>query len=147
MSDAKTSEIEFFASQFLEWMSIQGIRGRPSGDFDKLCQILHVVADPLMAEIEELKARYQPGHTDMMVSPESLDAWLADNPLPEYPLMKLLADTREATLREAAEVASRAHLVPPDGGSPSAEECAVAEEAERAILALIYDGDQTEIEF
>ena len=29
-----------------------------------------------------MRSRYQPGHTDMMVSPESLDDWLADNPLP-----------------------------------------------------------------
>lgn len=41
--------------------------------------------DAAQAEIARLTAKYEPGHTDLMVSPESLDAFLADNPLPEDP--------------------------------------------------------------
>lgn len=29
-----------------------------------------------------LNAAYAPGHTDLMISPEALDAWLEANPLP-----------------------------------------------------------------
>lgn len=53
-----------------------------------------------VAEIERLKARYTPGHTDMMVSPESLDVWLEGNPLPAE------IERLKATIEEAAEAAS-----------------------------------------
>lgn len=42
-----------------------------------------------------------------------------------------------AALTEAARLAATAHLVPPDGGSPSEAECNVAQEAERRILWLL----------
>lgn len=51
-----------------------------------------LVADELAAEIRataaeaelaQLKARYAPGHTDMMVSPEALDEWIEKNPPPD----------------------------------------------------------------
>jgi hypothetical protein len=44
---------------------------------------------------------------------------------------------RADALREAAKVAGWAHMVPPDGGSPTEDECRVAEAAEAHILALI----------
>ena len=47
------------------------------------------------------------------------------------------AAIREAALREAADVAINACLVPPDGGSPTEEERLVCEEAYHRILALI----------
>jgi hypothetical protein len=43
---------------------------------------------------------------------------------------------RTAALEEAAFLAASACLVPPDGGSPSADECAVADRAAAAIRAL-----------
>ena len=35
---------------------------------------------------KELDPALAPGHTDLMVEPESLDAWLEANPLPEDPM-------------------------------------------------------------
>ncbi len=49
--------------------------------------------------------------------------------------------SRDAVLEEAARVAERAHLVPPDGGSPTENERAVAEAAAAAIRALKKDTD------
>lgn len=34
---------------------------------------------------EALCAAFAPGHTDMMVDPDTLDVWLAQNPLPNDP--------------------------------------------------------------
>jgi hypothetical protein len=44
-------------------------------------------ADMEVAQVvcEALNAAFSPSHTDMMVAPESLDAFLAANPLPEEP--------------------------------------------------------------
>lgn len=39
-------------------------------------------AEARIAELEAEVARLAPGHTDMMVPPETLDAWLDANPLP-----------------------------------------------------------------
>lgn len=47
-----------------------------------------------------------------------------------------LAAARNEALEKAAYQAKHACLVPPDGGSPTAEEVAVCDEAERRILAL-----------
>ena len=44
---------------------------------------------------------------------------------------------RADALREAAKVAGWAHMVPPDGGSPTEDEHRVAQAAEAHILALI----------
>lgn len=41
-----------------------------------------------------------------------------------------------AVLDMAAKVASEAHLVPPDGGSPNEDECRTATAARDAILAI-----------
>lgn len=49
----------------------------------------------------------------------------------------MMAAVRTAALKEAAEVASNACLVPPDGGSPSEVEREVCEVAAARILALI----------
>lgn len=49
--------------------------------------------------------------------------------------------SRSDVLEEAARVAERAHLVPPDGGSPTENERAVAEAAAAAIRALKKDTD------
>lgn len=48
-----------------------------------------------------------------------------------------LANERRKALEEAAKVAEWAHMVPPDGGSPTELECEVAREAARQIRALI----------
>ncbi len=45
-------------------------------------------------------------------------------------------DLDRETLEAAAKVASWAHMVPPDGGSPTEDECRVAERAAAAIRAL-----------
>jgi hypothetical protein len=44
-----------------------------------------------------------------------------------------------AAIEKAARVAEMACLVPPDGGSPTKEECAVALEAAKRIRALKID--------
>lgn len=44
---------------------------------------------------------------------------------------------RADALQEAAKAAAKAHMVPPDGGSPTEDECRVAQAAESHILALI----------
>jgi hypothetical protein len=49
---------------------------------------------------------------------------------------------RRAALEEAAKVAEWAHMVPPDGGSPTEEEKAVADEAARRIRARIGEGGE-----
>ena len=46
-----------------------------------------------------------------------------------------LAIAMPAAFEMAAEVASWAHMVPPDGGSPSEAECLVAKNAAAAIRA------------
>jgi len=50
-----------------------------------------------------------------------------------------LGKARNDALREAAKMASTAHLVPPDGGSPTENECQVAMEVARQIIALIKE--------
>lgn len=49
---------------------------------------------------------------------------------------------RNAALEEAAKVAEWSHMVPPDGGSPSEDECRVASEAAAAIRALMTMEDK-----
>ena len=49
----------------------------------------------------------------------------------------IAADARREALEEAAKLASWAHMVPPDGGSPTEDECRVAETAAAGIRALI----------
>jgi hypothetical protein len=44
---------------------------------------------------------------------------------------------REETIRQCAEIACNACLVPPDGGSPTEEERLICEAASRNILALL----------
>lgn len=51
-------------------------------------------------------------------------------------LRAALETARRDALVQAAFVARAACLVDPDGGSPTEEECAVAEEAARRIRAL-----------
>jgi len=53
-----------------------------------------------------LDATPAPGHTDLMVSPESLDAWLEDNPPPVEPSPEAVA---RAALEWAASLARDAH--------------------------------------
>ena len=48
----------------------------------------------------------------------------------------LMEEGARLALEAAAEVASWAHMVPPDGGSPTEDECAVAIAATEAIRAL-----------
>jgi len=49
----------------------------------------------------------------------------------------IAADARRQALEEAAKTAEWSHMVPPDGGSPTEDECQVASEAGRHIRALI----------
>jgi hypothetical protein len=50
----------------------------------------------LEAEVAALKAKYMPGMTDLMVPPETLDAWLDANPLPEARIAELEAKRDQA---------------------------------------------------
>lgn len=50
--------------------------------------------------------------------------------------LRAKAHTRDEVLEEAAKVAEQAHMVPPDGGSPTDAEYEVAQEAARRIRAL-----------
>lgn len=50
---------------------------------------------------------------------------------------QIAAEARRQALEEAATVAAWAHMVPPDGGSPTEDECRVAEAAADSIRALI----------
>lgn len=45
-----------------------------------------------------------PGHTDMMVDPETLGPWLEANPLPPQPADWITSDEREALVRDLAAV-------------------------------------------
>lgn len=49
---------------------------------------------------------------------------------------KTMHDARNEALEDAARVAEYAHMVPPDGGSPTKEEADVAINAAAAIRAL-----------
>jgi len=51
--------------------------------------------------------------------------------------LKPVDDARRKALEEAAKTAEWSHMVPPDGGSPTEDECKVASEAGRQIRALI----------
>ncbi len=42
----------------------------------------HRAAAKALARLTAEQARFAPGHTDLMVPPETLDAWLDANPLP-----------------------------------------------------------------
>lgn len=64
-----------------------------------------------------------------------LDAQLAAEEIDEI-IRAALAIAMPAAFEMAAEVASWAHMVPPDGGSPSEAECLVAKNAAAAIREL-----------
>lgn len=54
-------------------------------DKGRLVALVYAQKDTqVVAEViaEALRAAFAPGHTDLMVSPEELDAWLEANPLP-----------------------------------------------------------------
>jgi hypothetical protein len=73
-------------------------------DHSKTAALIRVQA----AEIERLKATYAPGHIDMMVSPESLDRWLEDNPPPADPVGDAM---REVVIDVAAHLAAAISLL------------------------------------
>jgi uncharacterized coiled-coil protein SlyX len=56
----------------------------------------------LGAEIAALTAKYMPGMTDLTVAPETLDAWLEGNPLPEDPVE--LTKAHKAAVARIAEL-------------------------------------------
>jgi hypothetical protein len=56
----------------------------------------------------------------------------------------LLPQLRAEIIEECAKVAEWAHMVPPDGGSPTEEERAVAEAAARNIRALAAQKEKTD---
>jgi len=72
---------------------------------------------------------FPPGHADMFYD------YLGPCPLPAE-VGALVAAGQEAMRAACAVAAREACLVPPDGGSPTAEEVAVCDEAERRIRAL-----------
>jgi len=77
-------------------------------------------------------------HYLQMIRDDDFD--LAPEGEPEASRAAVLARMdRRAVIEACARVAEHAHLVPPDGGSPTQAECDVAAEAARRIRAL---GDQ-----
>ena len=67
----------------------------------------------------------------------TIDGDIYLTPLLEAAAPMIAADARREALEEAAKLASWAHMVPPDGGSPTEDECRVAETAAAGIRALI----------
>lgn len=55
---------------------------------------------------------------------------------------RLLAQARDEALEEAARVAQAGALVPPDGGSPTADEVALCDHIAAAIRALKDKSDR-----
>lgn len=71
--------------------------------------------------------------------------WVGKLPRDQFEMLLLLTNKayargRNAALEEAARVAEWAHMVPPDGGSPSEAEYEVARSAAAAIRALQQKG-------
>jgi hypothetical protein len=55
-------------------------------------------------------------------------------------LAEVVRVAKEEEREACARVAAMAHMVPPDGGSPTEDECAVAEAAARHIRARSTEG-------
>lgn len=80
-----------------------------------------------------------PGHTDLMVTPESLDAWLADNPppVPNY-TEDLLRRLNERGLRTALENEAAAEIAKLDGDLSNWR---------RVVAALVPPGGELQISY
>ena len=75
---------------------------------DQLADAILTLIDTPATPVEPWIPEMAPGHTDMMVTPESLDAWLEDNPLPAEPAGDAL---REVVIDVAAHLAAAISLL------------------------------------
>ena len=87
----------------------------------------------------ELDPAIAPGHTDLMVSPESLDVWLEANPLPKSDPTNAERQRRYRRRHklglEPVKVRGVVYLVPPNVASWIAIQCREAEDRLQSELS------------